>query len=133
MSPDRGKGARKRKSLPKRTQNALRKQLEAEREQILEQIGRLEADFVDESWKESRSDDDAFAGSATFERERTMSLARNARAVLKQIDEALVRMDEGVYGTCLRCGQAIDPARLEALPQADYCLDCRREEERSAR
>jgi DnaK suppressor protein len=133
MTQDRGKAKRKQRTVPKRKQTALRKQLEAEREQILEQIARLEADFLDESWKESRSDDDAFAGSATFERERTMSLARNARGVLKHIEDALVRMDEGVYGACLRCGQLIDPARLDALPQAEHCLDCRREEERSAR
>ena len=124
MTKDRGKARRKHKTLPKRQQTALRKQLEAEREQILVQIARLEADFLDESWKESRSDDDAFAGSATFERERTMSLARNARAVLKHIDEALARMDEGTYGICVSCGREIPAARLEVRPLSVTCVEC---------
>lgn len=120
------------KGLPKRKLAALRKLLEAEQIQLRGQISQLDADFVDESWK-ARSDDDAESGTATFERERTMSLAQNARGLLAAIDHALERMDEGTYGVCVSCGQLIDINRLEALPAAVDCLDCRRKAERSAR
>lgn len=114
----------------KRLITALRKQLEAEREELVKQAERLEADAADESWKEPRSDDDAETGTATFERERTMSLARNARQTVVQIDRALDRMDAGTYGLCINCGEPIPVERLEALPQALDCLDCRRKAER---
>lgn len=128
-----GSKNKKRKALPKKKVNELRKQLEAERASLTEQAERLEADFLDESWKETRSEDDAFAGTATHERERTISLARSARAVLDQIDAALRRIDDGSYGRCVRCGEPIPVARLEAIPQATYCMDCQRAEERSGR
>lgn len=120
------------KGLPKRKQAALRKLLEAEAVQLRAQITQLDADFLDESWK-ARSDDDAESGSATFERERMMSLAQNARGLLAGIERALERMDEGTYGHCVSCGELIDINRLEALPAAVDCLDCRRKAERSAR
>lgn len=120
------------KGLPKRKLAGLRKLLETERVTIEAQITQLDADFLDESWK-ARSDDDAESGSATFERERMMSLAQNARALMSGIDRALSRMDDGTYGLCESCGDPIDINRLEALPAAVDCLDCRRKAERSAR
>lgn len=114
----------------KRLIATLRKQLEAERAELEASASRLEADAADESWKEPRSDDDAETGTATFERERTMSLARNARQTIIQIDRALARMDADTYGLCINCGQPIAVERLEALPQAVDCLDCRRKAER---
>ena len=114
----------------KRLIATLRKQLEGEREELAAQASRLEADAADESWKEPRSDDDAETGTATFERERTMSLARNARQTIIQIERALSRMDAGTYGECINCGEPINTERLEALPQAVDCLDCRRKAER---
>lgn len=120
------------KGLPKRKQAALRKLLEAEAITLQAQITQLDADFLDESWK-ARSDDDAESGSSTFERERMMSLAQNARGLLAGIQRALERMDDGTYGSCVSCGELIDINRLEALPAAVDCLECRRKAERSAR
>ncbi|HVM18793.1 MAG TPA: TraR/DksA C4-type zinc finger protein [Egibacteraceae bacterium] len=114
----------------KRLVNQLRKQLEAERDELRAQAEQLEADAADESWKEPRSDDDAETGTATFERERTMSLARNARQTILQVERALERIDAGTYGLCINCGNVIPTERLEALPQAVDCLDCRRKAER---
>ena len=114
----------------KRLIATLKKRLEEEREELLVQAANLEADAADESWKEPRSDDDAETGTATFERERTMSLARNARQTIIQIERALDRIEAGSYGLCINCGEPIAVERLEALPQAVDCLDCRRKAER---
>jgi DnaK suppressor protein len=108
----------------------LRRQLEDEREQLLDQAEQLEADFRDESWKERRSDDEAEIGSAISERERAMSLAQHARTQLARIEEALARMDAGTYGACVECGELIERARLEARPQSLMCLECQRARER---
>ena len=52
--------------------------------------------------------------------------------MLKQIDQALSRVDEGGYGLCDECGEKIDKKRLAILPFTHYCVHCqrRREEER---
>jgi DnaK suppressor protein len=67
---------------------------------------------------------------ATFDRELDYTLEENAEAVLAAIDAALSRMDAGTYGKCLSCGTEIAPARLEAIPWATRCIDCKRKEER---
>jgi DnaK suppressor protein len=68
---------------------------------------------------------------ATFDREMDYTLEDNAEALLAAIDGALERIEEGTYGTCGRCGKPIAVERLEALPYAELCIDCKREVERS--
>jgi RNA polymerase-binding transcription factor len=72
----------------------------------------------------------ADAGTATFERERDLSLVNNLRDLIERIDKALARMDEGTYGLCERCGKPIEKARLKALPYANLCLKDKQAEER---
>ncbi|MBF3283791.1 TraR/DksA family transcriptional regulator, partial [Pseudomonas aeruginosa] len=43
---------------------------------------------------------------------------------MRQVGLARLRLAEGRYGQCERCGEAIEPARLAALPAAEYCLRC---------
>jgi DnaK suppressor protein len=43
---------------------------------------------------------------------------------LETVDAALGRLDDGRYGTCVRCGRPIAPERLEALPWAARCIEC---------
>lgn len=71
---------------------------------------------------------DAAAG--TLDREIDYTLEENSEQVLRQIDEALARIDEGTYGQCERCGTEIPPERLEARPWATLCIDCQRKVER---
>jgi DnaK suppressor protein len=47
-----------------------------------------------------------------------------AESLLKMINAALGRIDDGTYGECLNCGQEIGPKRLEAIPWARYCITC---------
>lgn len=71
----------------------------------------------------------ADAGSFTFERERDLSLGNNIRDLLDRVQHALVKIDNGSYGLCDRCGNAINRARLEALPYVNLCVKCKHEEE----
>lgn len=54
---------------------------------------------------------------------------RDLEIELREIDDALERIDRGAYGICLDCGQPIDPARLRALPAATHCLACEKRHE----
>jgi DnaK suppressor protein len=52
------------------------------------------------------------------------SLAAGARAALRDVLDALHRMDDGTYGLCLTCGTRLAIERLEVLPQAPLCMSC---------
>jgi RNA polymerase-binding transcription factor DksA len=52
------------------------------------------------------------------------ALLAEARAGMRQAGLAKLRLAEGRYGECLRCGESIEPARLQALPAAEFCLRC---------
>jgi DnaK suppressor protein len=62
-------------------------------------------------------------GSDNYELEFTLGLIEGERAILKEIDEALERIQQGVYGLCLATGRPIGKARLRAKPWAKYCYE----------
>jgi RNA polymerase-binding protein DksA len=72
----------------------------------------------------------ADAATVTYDREMGYSLEENSEEILQLIDEALQRINEGTYGICQNCGKPIGLERLEALPYARLCIDCKRLEER---
>ena len=75
-------------------------------------------------------DDQADAGSKTFEREHEMSLVYNARDMVLQTERALERIDNKTYGRCEDCGSSIGKARLQVFPRATLCMVCKQKEER---
>ena len=72
-------------------------------------------------------DDQADAGTKTFEREQEISLANNSREMLDQSEHALERIDNGTYGICESCGNPIGKLRLQAFPRATLCMSCKTE------
>ncbi|MFN2456299.1 MAG: TraR/DksA family transcriptional regulator [Pyrinomonadaceae bacterium] len=56
--------------------------------------------------------------------ELAFRLGERESQMVADIDQALLRIDEGTYGTCARCGKPIDERRLEALPTARYDAQC---------
>jgi DnaK suppressor protein len=107
----------------------LRAELEQQRENLRKEIV--------EQGGDPDSDDAAidvergFADSAhsTAERARLLSVMRALRANLRWVDRALTKMELGTYGTCERCGNPIGIERLEALPWAILCIDCKQKGE----
>jgi RNA polymerase-binding transcription factor DksA len=63
------------------------------------------------------------------DREITDSLVTGARAALRDVVDALQRMVDGRYGSCRRCGTALEVARLEVLPQVSLCMPCQRDDQ----
>lgn len=68
--------------------------------------------------------------SEMVDRELDESLEVNAEEIVREIDRALGRIDDGTYGSCERCGQAIPQERLAAVPYATLCVSCKQLEER---
>ena len=62
----------------------------------------------------------ADVGSDNYDQEFTIGIMESERKILREIDEALVRMDRSIYGVCLETGQAIERKRLEAVPWTKY-------------
>jgi len=113
---------------------AARRRLETERARVLEarqhlidDTSRSMEDAVDEDGNDSHMADSA---SETLDREMELSLGDNAEHLIESIDAALARIDDGSYGNCERCGKPIASDRLEALPWATKCIECKRLEER---
>ena len=75
-------------------------------------------------------DDQADAGTKTFEREHEMSLVINARDMVLQTERALERIDTKTYGNCEECGSPIGKARLQVFTRATLCMLCKQKEER---
>ena len=84
----------------------------------------------DETEEETYHNHLADSATATLNREIDYSLEENSDHLLMAIDEALRRIDGGTFGTCKRCGKPIAEERLEAIPYANRCIDCKRLEER---
>jgi DnaK suppressor protein len=66
----------------------------------------------------------AAAATQVFEQQRDLALRERSIQQLELVDAALARLEVGTFGTCLRCGMPIAPARLEALPWAAHCIEC---------
>ena len=73
----------------------------------------------------------ADVASVTYDRELDYSLEENSEHVLRAIDGALRRIEDGTFGICETCRQPISGERLEAIPYATQCIDCRRKGERA--
>jgi DnaK suppressor protein len=67
------------------------------------------------------------------EHEKAVALVQSLEHKLASIDYALRQAQRGKYGICERCGEPIDPARLEAVPEAMLCLKCKMIAERQIR
>ena len=107
--------------------NLLRSRLESERKRLTEEFEQLKASVRP---AEERREGSPFGkreeeATESFELERRLTLEKSLRDQLAAVEHALKKFEDGTYGLCDNCGQPIDPARLEALPQASLCLRCK--------
>ncbi len=73
-------------------------------------------------------------GSDYFEQEISIGRIEDFEKTLREIDAALLRVEDGTFGVCVTCGGPIGKARLEYLPRAGLCIQCQRKlEEEEAR
>jgi len=113
----------------------FRERLEDERRRVLDAIEKIPTEnpgSISDETEELTYQDNHLGdvATATFDREMASTLEENSTHVLAAIDEALARIEEGTFGVCQRCGNPIAEERLEALPWAILCIDCKRKQER---
>ncbi|MCS7286935.1 MAG: TraR/DksA C4-type zinc finger protein [Anaerolineae bacterium] len=106
--------------------------LEREKARLLQEKAEIEGEL--EKLKESlRSEIEIDINGLSpdlYERDKTIALIESLEFRLVSIERALRAIERGTYGICERCGVPIDPARLEARPDATLCLRCQEEVER---
>lgn len=111
-----------------------RERLEKERRRTEEEIARLRSYLETELERDSGDEEDASDTAADiYEREKTLALIRTLEDKLVSIEHALHTTAAGRYGICERCGQQIEPGRLEIMPHTTLCVRCQTEVERPLR
>ena len=108
--------------LDKKTVEHFRKVLFKERERIIGDVKQM-----DESSKEMGTDgiqDIGDEAATIYNKQILLTLNENERMRLRELDEALDRIEGGTYGVCEECGEPVGLKRLEVRPVAKYCVPC---------
>jgi len=112
----------------------IRLRLEKDRKRLTEQLEQLRASRPTDNRREGspfgKREEEA---TETAELENRMALEKRIIDQLAGIDNALDKFEKGSYGICESCGKSIDPARLEALPQATLCMSCKATQAKNAK
>jgi DnaK suppressor protein len=123
-------------SVPKTNDNSLtaaqrtriRTRLVADLQEAHDLEAQLRHEIADgiESRRGSSNDeiDDPEGSNTAFEGAQTRAMLNQTVQHAREISEALVRLDQGAYGTCSSCGSAIAKGRLEARPSTEHCITC---------
>ncbi|MGI9186661.1 MAG: TraR/DksA family transcriptional regulator [Gaiellales bacterium] len=105
--------------------------LTAERERLLRDLALLRGELVDPGRDSAErlgaGSDDAVE---TLTNELDEGMEEDLQSSLDEVDEALKRITDGTYGSCVDCGQPIPDKRLEALPASARCIECQSKSER---
>ncbi len=105
----------------------LKARLESERKRLNGELKQLQSSVrpADERREGSPFGKREEEATESFELERRLTLEKRILEQLAGVEHALKKFADGTYGLCDNCGKPIDPARLEALPQASLCLECK--------
>lgn len=103
---------------------AMREALLVRRERVARDLNLMGDEALREGDHEIDAESVADHGTDAYERNLTLGLMEADSRTLRQIDTALLAMDDGSYGLCQECSEAIPLARLEALPFATTCVPC---------
>jgi DnaK suppressor protein len=114
--------------MDKRKMRTFRDRLLDRREGLVGQVQAAEL-YSRERDAEATQDPADMAANA-YTKELLVSMSDNDRQLLNSIDEALERIEDGDYGKCARCGEALPEKRLEAVPWARHCIRCQDLQER---
>jgi len=107
----------------------FREILLSKRQQLIGDVDHMKDEALHESRKDAAGDLSSMPihmadiGSDNFEQEFTLDLIQNEQTLLKEIDEALQRIDKGTYGICIATGKPIGKARLKLKPWAKYSIE----------
>jgi len=105
----------------------LRSRLGQQRKRLTEELGQIGTDnrIADEHRDGAPFSKRGEASAETAEMRKRLAFKRQLSESLAEVEHSLHKLDDGTYGLCDNCGQPINRARLEALPQANLCLNCK--------
>ena len=112
------------KGAAKSRYNELRRMLEDRRRELMSAVQGKMRDVRTESIKDREVLDQGESSEVDIQEDIELALIQMKSETLNKINEALRRLDEGIYGDCFECGEEIAEARLRALPFAVRCKDC---------
>jgi DnaK suppressor protein len=100
------------------------------RKEILEELESLKSTMMDVTTGQYEIENSTYSshmeqGTDAMEREKTFLFASREGKFLNYLDDALKRIENGTYGFCTECGTLMDKERLEAVPHAHQCIDCK--------
>ena len=101
------------------------------RAELLKELGYLKESSLEATTDEYSGDNSTYSfhmadqGTDASEREKAFLFAHRDGKFLAYLDRALERIEDGTYGYCVECGQPISKKRLEAVPHARMCVDCK--------
>ena len=104
--------------------NHFRKKLLDKRRQLEEEVGR--SALYGKGQEDDSIKDLGDQATTAYTREFLFVLGNGDRRLLKEVEIALRKLDEGAFGECERCGATIAEKRLDAVPFARYCITCQR-------
>jgi len=105
------------------------------KKELLDEMGILMDSQISSTIKDSTGDLSSYSyhmadqGTDNMERELAFMFASKSGRLVYHIDEALHRMEQGIYGKCTTCKKQIGRSRLAAVPHARMCIDCKSAEE----
>lgn len=112
----------------------IRLRLENDRKRMTEQLEQVRASRPTDERREGspfgKREEEA---TETAELENRMALEKRILSQLAEVENALDKFKKGSYGICESCGKSINPARLEALPQATLCMSCKATQAKNAK
>ncbi len=117
--------------MKKKELDRFRKLLNEERNVIIDHLRELEGASVKQL--DLGGGDSVDLASLEISQSSIQKLGNREKKLLNKIDYALKKIDDGDYGVCEKCGEDINPARLEARPVTQYCIDCKTELETNER
>ncbi len=100
------------------------------KKEILEELETLRDTMMDSTTGEYATESSTYSthmeqGTDAMEREKTFLFASREGKFLNYLEDALIRIEKGDYGRCNTCGKLIEKERLEAVPHASQCLECK--------
>lgn len=122
--------------MKKKDRKMLEELLLKERERLIEKIKmRHHDDFIKGTTKFSDNTamddvDICDIGTDVYNKEFSAMMLDRDNSTLKKVDDALLKLKEGTYGICKKCGKEISLPRLKALLYTNYCAECKREKEK---
>lgn len=121
--------------MKKKELDRFKKLLLKKKEVLLEEFKHIEKDALIKSQRDASGDLSGYTyhmadvATDSYNRDFSLDLATSGQRLLFEIDEALRRIKEKIYGNCEACGGKIKKERLEAVPHARFCIDCQEKEE----